>query len=132
MAADLQTGVADEYVRLYAPTLQDIFFFYLGRTEKIDNNPDPVWKTKFVVSFSFEERQRLKFNVYDWDKGDAKTAKFTEKDLLGSTECLLAQIVSVPGKTFIAPLASEKKAKSKSKLFSIFSKKKKSKSKPHL
>jgi hypothetical protein len=62
------------------------------------------------------------------------------QDLIGSTECLLAQIVSAPGKTFIAQVLTEKDKKklaagaaeskpSKSKLFSFFSKKKKSKSK---
>ena len=33
------------------------------------------------------------------------------QDLVGSTECLLAQIVSAPGKTFIAPVLTEKDIK---------------------
>jgi hypothetical protein len=106
-----------------------------GRTEKIDNNPDPAWKTKVVVNFSFEERQWLKFDVYDWDKGEVSKAKLSDQDLLGSAECLLAQIVSAPAKTFVASLTgtatakTEKEKKGKSKLFKFFSKKKKSKSK---
>ena len=50
-----------------------------GRTEKIDNNPDPSFKTKFVVNFSFEERQWVKFEVYDWDKGEVSKAKLSDQ-----------------------------------------------------
>ncbi len=39
-----------------------------GRTEEIKNNSDPSFKTKFVVNFSFEEQQWVKFEVYDLDK----------------------------------------------------------------
>ena len=119
--------------------LKILLNFNSGRTEKIDNNPDPVWKTKFNVNFSFEERQWIKFDVYDWDKGEVAKAKLADQDILGSCECLLAQIVSTPGKTFVASLLSggdkeatknkdKKEKKSKSKLFKFFSKKKKSKS----
>ena len=74
--------------------------------------------------------------MYDWDKGEVAKAKLADQDILGSCECLLAQIVSTPGKTFVASLLSggdkeatknkeKKEKKSKSKLFN---KKKKSKS----
>lgn len=92
-----------------------------------------------MVNFSFEERQWLKFELYDWDKGEVSKAKLADQAFLGSAECLLGQIVSSPGKTFVAQLQSEataakkekkEKEKGKSKsLFHFFSKKKKSKSK---
>ena len=119
--------------------LKILLNFNSGRTEKIDNNPDPSWKNKFSVNFSFEERQWIKFEVYDWDKGEVSKAKLADQDLLGSTECLLAQVVSATGKTFVTTLSGpgivpekkkeKEKEKSKSKLFKFFSKKKKNKSK---
>ena len=108
-----------------------------GRTEKIENNPDPSFKTKFAVNFSFEERQLLKFELYDWDKGEVSKAKLSDQDLLGSAECLLvAQITSGGAKEEKKDQKKDEKKEKKEKekrksksLFHFFSKKKKSKSK---
>ena len=42
-------------------------WFELGRTEKIKDTLNPAWEKRFVVDYSFEERQIVKFEVYDWD-----------------------------------------------------------------
>jgi hypothetical protein len=36
-------------------------------------------KTQFTVNFSFEERQWIKFEVYDWDKGEVAKAKLADQ-----------------------------------------------------
>merc|ERR1711963_219521 len=42
-------------------------WFEVGRTEMIKDNLNPAWEKKFVVDYSFEERQVVKFEVYDFD-----------------------------------------------------------------
>lgn len=37
----------------------------MGRTEVIKDNLNPEWQKKFVVNYSFEERQEIKIDVYD-------------------------------------------------------------------
>ena len=40
----------------------------MGRTEVIKDNLNPEWQKKFVVNYSFEERQEIKIDVYDQGK----------------------------------------------------------------
>ena len=37
----------------------------VGRTETLDDTLNPVWQKKFVLDYKFEERQHIKFCVYD-------------------------------------------------------------------
>ena len=39
----------------------------MGRTEQVKDTLSPAWQHKFVVDYKFEERQLVKFAVYDWD-----------------------------------------------------------------
>ena len=39
----------------------------VGKTELVENSLNPAWEKKFVVEYRFEERQQVKFEVYDWD-----------------------------------------------------------------
>ena len=52
---------------------------------------NPAWQTKFEVSYKFEPRQMLKFDVYD---RDSKSVKIQDHDFLGSCECSLEEVVS--------------------------------------
>ena len=73
----------------------------LGRTEMLTDNLNPSWRKKFVVDYKFEQRQLVKFEVYDWD---SKSSKVKDHDFLGSLECTLAQIVAAPNKQFNAAI----------------------------
>ncbi|XP_037075271.1 copine-8-like [Pollicipes pollicipes] len=72
-------------------------FFEVGRTEVIKNNLNPEFATKFQISYKFEEKQRLKFDIYDWD---VKVASVQEQDFLGRVECTVGELVSAPNRKF--------------------------------
>ena len=55
-------------------------WFEIGRTEMIADTLNPSWEKKFVVDYSFEERQVVKFEIYDWDV-DSKL--LSDHDFLG-------------------------------------------------
>ena len=59
------------------------------------NTINPAWQTKFEVSYKFESRQMLKFDVYD---RDSKSVKIQDHDFLGSCECSLEEVVSAQGR----------------------------------
>uniref|UniRef100_A0A914WI52 Copine-3 n=1 Tax=Plectus sambesii TaxID=2011161 RepID=A0A914WI52_9BILA len=61
------------------------------RTEVIDNNLNPEFAHKFVIDYFFEERQLLKFELYDVD---SNSRSLQDHDFLGSLECSLGEIVS--------------------------------------
>ena len=63
----------------------------IGRTECIDNNLNPEFATKIQIQYLFEQRQILKFEVYDID---SDSQQLQDHDFIGSTECTLGQIVS--------------------------------------
>ncbi len=71
----------------------------VGRTEQIDNDDSPRWQKKFIVDYFFEERQEVKFEVYDWDK---KSEKLTDHDYLGKLKTTLGAIVAARGRQFVA------------------------------
>lgn len=62
------------------------------RTEKICNNRNPVFDKGFILEYSFEEVQKLKFNVYDIDK---QTAVIPDENLIGSMDCTLGQVSKI-------------------------------------
>merc|ERR1719210_220181 len=68
-----------------------------GRTEKITDSLSPAWLKKFVIDYKFEERQMLKFSVYDLD---SSSAQLSHHDFLGEVETSLAEIVSSQSKGF--------------------------------
>ncbi len=80
----------------------------VGRTERISNDLNPKWTTKFTLDYRFEENQPMKFEVYDWDTND-KEAKgnLEDQDFLGRLECTMAAIVSAPQKQYAAVLRSK-------------------------
>lgn len=66
-------------------------WFELGRTEMIKDTLSPVWVKKFVVDYSFEERQLVKFEIYDWD---SDSNRLNAHDFLGRCQTSLGTIVS--------------------------------------
>ena len=80
----------------------------LGRTETIDDTLFPVWQKKFVLDYKFEERQHIKFCVYD---SDSNSRNLDDHDFLGEMECTLGEIVSKQSAGFSKELLNGKGAK---------------------
>ncbi len=72
----------------------------VGRTEVVRDNLNPEFHKKFVVAYSFEERQEVKFEVYDKDE---HSNVLDVHDFLGRCVTTLGGIVS-SGREFSAPL----------------------------
>jgi len=68
-----------------------------GRTERISDNLSPAWHKKFIIDYKFEERQLLKFSIYDMD---SDSSSLENHDFLGSVEASLGEIVSLQSKGF--------------------------------
>uniref|UniRef100_A0A1I8GKN8 C2 domain-containing protein n=1 Tax=Macrostomum lignano TaxID=282301 RepID=A0A1I8GKN8_9PLAT len=66
-------------------------FQEIGRTEKLNNTLDPEFSHRFIVDFMFEERQLVKFQIYDLD---SPSARLSEHDFLGELETSIGELVS--------------------------------------
>ncbi|XP_069574869.1 copine-9-like [Brachyistius frenatus] len=66
-----------------------------GRTEVIDNTLNPDFVRKFVLDFFFEEKQNLRFDVYNVDTRSSNLSK--HKDFLGQMFCTLGEIIGSTG-----------------------------------
>jgi len=99
------TSKSDPCCVLYLKEGSSAQFHEVGRTEVIKNNLNPEWTTKFQVNYKFEERQVLKFDVYDWDE---KTRSVQEQDFLGRCECSVGEVVSGTNRKFQRPLSGER------------------------
>ena len=82
-------------------------FVEVGRTECISDNLNPVWQKKIILEYNFEERQTLKFSVFD---SDSSASSLDDHDFLGSVECSLGEIVSMQSKGFSKSLTNGKGA----------------------
>ncbi|KAK4304697.1 hypothetical protein Pmani_023369 [Petrolisthes manimaculis] len=69
-------------------------YIELGRTEMISDSLNPEWVRKIEMDYRFEERQMMRFCVYDWD---TKSTKPEDQDKLGTAECSLGEIMSHQG-----------------------------------
>ncbi|KAF5204581.1 Bonzai-like protein [Thalictrum thalictroides] len=82
----------------------------LGRTEVILNSLNPVWITKYVITYQFEVVQNLVFHVYDVDTQfhnvPVKMLKLDEQQFLGESSCALSEIVTKPTRTLTQSLVS--------------------------
>jgi len=72
-----------------------------GRTEVIDNTLNPDFVRKFIVDYFFEEKQNLRFDLYDVD---SKSPDLSKHDFLGQAFCTLGEIVGSPGSRLEKPL----------------------------
>lgn len=69
----------------------------VGRTEKIPESLSPRWTKKFLLQYRFEERQMLRFSVYDIDSSRETLA---DHDPLGSVECSLGEVMAGQSRGF--------------------------------
>uniref|UniRef100_A0A8C5NG93 Copine-8 n=1 Tax=Gouania willdenowi TaxID=441366 RepID=A0A8C5NG93_GOUWI len=80
-----------------------VFFSFVqfGRTEVIDNTLNPEFVRKFLLDYFFEERQNLRFDLYDVD---SKSANLSKHDFLGQAHCTLGEVVGSLGSRIEKPL----------------------------
>ncbi|CAI4224522.1 unnamed protein product [Auanema sp. JU1783] len=64
----------------------------IGRTEMIRNCLNPEWSEEIELEYMFEEKQNLRFDIYDID---CEKKPLSQQDFLGRMECDLAEIVSI-------------------------------------
>ena len=95
---------SDPFCVLYIRDLKSGEWICLDRTETIDNNLHPEWQKKFVLQYKFEERQLLKFEVYD---ADDNSSNLNNHDFIGSIECSLGEVVSASARGFTKHLIGE-------------------------
>ncbi|XP_051544684.1 copine-8-like isoform X2 [Myxocyprinus asiaticus] len=72
-----------------------------GRTEVIDNTLNPDFVRKFILDYYFEERQNLRFDLYDVD---SKSTNLSKHDFLGQAFCTLGEVVGSLGSRMEKPL----------------------------
>ncbi|TSW62365.1 Copine-5 [Bagarius yarrelli] len=72
-----------------------------GRTEVIDNTLNPDFVRKYILDYFFEEKQNLRFDIYDID---SKSPELAKHDFLGQTFCTLGEIVGSPASRLEKPL----------------------------
>ncbi|XP_029007873.1 copine-9-like isoform X2 [Betta splendens] len=86
---------SDPVVVLYIQGLGTKEWREFGRTEVIDNTLNPDFVRKFVLDYFFEEKQNLRFDVYNVDTRSSNLSK--HKDFLGQTFCTLGEIIGSTG-----------------------------------
>ncbi|XP_063850342.1 copine-8-like isoform X3 [Scylla paramamosain] len=69
-------------------------FQEIGRTEMVKDSLNPQWVRKIEIDYRFEERQLLRFAIYDWD---SKSSNPDDQDKLGTVECSLGEIMGRQG-----------------------------------
>ena len=65
----------------------------VGRTEIIMDNLSPTFVTSFTVEYHFEERQKLRVDVYDVDDFN-NNAPLSNHDYIGELEFMLHEVVT--------------------------------------
>merc|ERR1712013_465426 len=92
---------SDPFCVLYVKDSKSKQWHCFGKTETIDNTLEPHFEKKFILQYKFEERQVLKFEVYD---SDSDSTNLEDHDLIGSMECSLGEVVTQQGKGFTKQL----------------------------
>ncbi|XP_014352348.2 copine-5 isoform X1 [Latimeria chalumnae] len=93
---------SDPLCVLYTQGIETKQWREFGRTEVIDNTLNPDFVRKFILDYFFEEKQNLRFDLYDVD---SKSPDLSKHDFLGQTFCTLGEIVGSPGSRLEKPLA---------------------------
>ncbi|KAJ6668124.1 hypothetical protein lerEdw1_015501 [Lerista edwardsae] len=81
---------SDPVVVLYIQGTADKEWREFGRTEVIDNTLNPDFVRKFVLDYYFEEKQNLRFDVYNVD---SKTCNLSKHDFLGQAYVALGEVI---------------------------------------
>ncbi|XP_077889640.1 copine-9 isoform X2 [Ictidomys tridecemlineatus] len=98
---DLDTfSKSDPMVVLYTQTRASQEWREFGRTEVIDNTLNPDFVRKFVLDYFFEEKQNLRFDVYNVD---SKT-NISKPDFLGQAFLALGEVIGGQGSRVERPL----------------------------
>ncbi|XP_032987378.1 copine-9 isoform X2 [Rhinolophus ferrumequinum] len=101
---DLDTfSKSDPMVVLYTQSRASQEWREFGRTEVIDNTLNPDFVRKFVLDYFFEEKQNLRFDVYNVD---SKTNISKPKDFLGQAFLALGEVIGGQGSRVERPLTS--------------------------
>ncbi|XP_075470090.1 copine-5 isoform X2 [Ascaphus truei] len=79
---------------LYTQGVESKQWREFGRTEVIDNSLHPEFVRKFILDYFFEEKQNLRFDLYDVD---SKSPDLSKHDFLGQCFCTLGEIVGSAG-----------------------------------
>ncbi|XP_029140669.1 copine-9 [Protobothrops mucrosquamatus] len=82
---------SDPVVILYIQETADKEWREFGRTEVIDNTLNPDFVRKFVLDYYFEEKQNLRFDVYNVDSKTCNLPK--SKDFLGQAFVALGEVI---------------------------------------
>lgn len=61
------------------------------RTETVEDNQDPNFVSKVFISYRFEEKQPLLFEIYD---ADSKNKELSAHDFLGTITTTLGHLVA--------------------------------------
>uniref|UniRef100_A0A8C8VMK1 Copine 5 n=1 Tax=Pelusios castaneus TaxID=367368 RepID=A0A8C8VMK1_9SAUR len=86
---------------LYTQGIETKQWREFGRTEVIDNTLNPDFVRKFILDYFFEEKQNLRFDLYDVD---SKSPDLSKHDFLGQAFCTLGEIVGSSGSRLEKPL----------------------------
>ncbi|CAL9702937.1 unnamed protein product [Knipowitschia caucasica] len=92
---------SDPMLVLYTQGVECQQWREFGRTEVIDNTLNPDFVRKYILDYFFEEKQNLRFDVYDVD---SKSPELGKHDFLGQVFCTLGEIVGSPGSRLEKPL----------------------------
>ncbi|XP_041966279.1 copine-8 isoform X2 [Alosa sapidissima] len=92
---------SDPICILYTQTIGNREWREFGRTEVIDNTLNPDFVRKFILDYFFEERQNLRFDLYDLD---SKSENLSKHDFLGQAFCTLGEVVGSLGSRLERPL----------------------------
>ncbi|XP_004558721.2 copine Va isoform X1 [Maylandia zebra] len=97
---------SDPLVVLYTQGVETKQWREFGRTEVIDNTLNPDFVRKYILDYFFEEKQNLRFDVYDIDSKSPDLAKHPTEfnDFLGQVFCTLGEIVGSPASRLEKPL----------------------------
>eukprot|EP00290_Baffinella_frigidus_P005119 CAMPEP_0180130376 /NCGR_PEP_ID=MMETSP0986-20121125/7835_1 /TAXON_ID=697907 /ORGANISM="non described non described, Strain CCMP2293" /LENGTH=591 /DNA_ID=CAMNT_0022070145 /DNA_START=67 /DNA_END=1842 /DNA_ORIENTATION=- len=86
---------------------KDLSWQEVWSSEKVMNNANPAFKSKFETDYFFEEQQLFRFLLYDVDN-HAKSAELNDQDFLGCFEGSMGAIVGSRGSCLSRPLAGKK------------------------
>nr|XP_033782250.1 copine-9 isoform X2 [Geotrypetes seraphini] len=92
---------SDPVVVLYAQGIANKEWSEYGRTEVIDNTLNPDFVRKFVLDYFFEEKQNLRFDVFNVD---SRSCNISKHDFLGQAFCTLGEVIGSPRSRLEKPL----------------------------
>ncbi|KAL4144256.1 hypothetical protein PRNP1_013394 [Phytophthora ramorum] len=99
---------SDPFIVIYMQEAQKRGWREIGRTETIQNTPDPTFAKSFQVDFFFEEVQRLRVEVFD---RDSSSERLSDHDFLGCVEITMGQLMSSKGQSAVLKLLQNDKSR---------------------